>query len=168
MRNSWSPRALLVEKNLHVAFEISLVLKAAFALAEILASIFAYVVSKHFLVTLVDAVTRAELSEDPRDFIANHLLHSAQALSLSSQRFTAFYLLTHGAVKLWLIVGLWRKRPAYYPTAITVFGLFIVYQLYRFQFTHSPLLLLITIMDLVVIGLTWSEYRYLRRAQRGV
>jgi uncharacterized membrane protein len=44
-----------------------------------------------------------------------------------------------------------------------VFALFIMYQLYRFSFTHSVWLLVITILDMVVIWLTWREYKYLRR-----
>lgn len=156
-------KKLLDEKNVHVAFEISLALKGAFAVAEIAASIFAYVVTKQFLLDLVRAITWMELSEDPRDFLANYLVHAAQSLSVSSQNFTAFYLLSHGVIKLLLIIGLWQKKLGYYPAAIAVFGLFILYQAYRFSFTHSPALLLITVLDVVVIGLTWFEYQHLRR-----
>ncbi|MHB8885982.1 MAG: DUF2127 domain-containing protein [Methylovirgula sp.] len=64
-------------------------------------------------------------------------------------------------MKLWLIIGLLRKKLWYYPVAIVVFGLFIAYQLYRYAFSHSVWLLLITVLDVVVIGLTWHEYRFL-------
>lgn len=151
------------ETNVHAAFEISLVLKGVFALAEIAAGVFAYFVTRQLLLDLAQSVTRLELTEDPRDFVANYLLHAAQGLSVSSQHFTAFYLLSHGAIKLWLIIGLWRKKRRYYPAAIAVFGLFILYQMYRYSFTHSPLLLFITALDVIVIGLTWFEYRHLRR-----
>ncbi|MGE4340824.1 MAG: DUF2127 domain-containing protein [Pigmentiphaga sp.] len=156
-------KKLFDEKNVHVAFEISLTLKGAFALAEIAASIFAYLVTKQFLLDLVRAITWTELTEDPRDLVANYLLHAAQSLSVSSQHFTAFYLLSHGVIKLWLIIGLWQKKLGYYPAAIAVFSLFILYQVYRFSFTHSLSLLLITVLDAVVIGLTWFEYQHLRR-----
>jgi len=156
-------KKLFDEKNVHVAFEISLMFKGAFALAEIAASIFAYFVTRQFLLDLVHVITRTELTEDPRDFVANYLLHAAQGLSVSSQHFAAFYLLSHGVIKLWLIIGLWRKKLGYYPAAIAVFGLFILYQVYRYSFTHSLSLLLITALDVVVIGLTWFEYRHLRR-----
>jgi len=36
------------------------------------------------------------------------------------------------------------------------------YQLYRFSFTQSVCLLLITLVDVIVIALTWHEYKYLR------
>ena len=150
------------ERYVHVAFEISLTLKGAFALAEIATSIFAYFVSRQFLIELVHAITRAELTEDPRDFVANYLFHAAQDLSVSSQHFTAFYLFSHGIIKLWLIIGLWKEKLEYYSAAIAVFGMFILYQVYRYSFTHSPLLLLITALDAIVIGLTWIEYQNLR------
>ncbi len=156
-------KKLFDEKNVHVAFEISLMLKGAFALAEIAAGLFAYFVTREFLFNLVNIITRAELTEDSRDFVANFLLHSAQGLSVSSQLFTAFYLLSHGVVKLWLIIGLWRKKLGYYPAAIAVFSLFILYQVYRYSFTQSLWLLLITVLDVFVIALTWFEYQHLRR-----
>ncbi|HJU71099.1 MAG TPA: DUF2127 domain-containing protein [Paucimonas sp.] len=46
-------------------------------------------------------------------------------------------------------MGLWRKKRGCYPAAITVFGLFILYQAYRYGFTHSLSLLPITALDLV-------------------
>lgn len=156
-------KKLFDKKNLHIAFETSLVLKGAFTLAEIASGIFAYFVTKRFLLDLVDVMTRTELTEDPRDFVANYLLHAAQHLSVSSQHFTAVYLLSHGVIKLWLIIGLWRKKLGYYPAATAVFGLFIIYQVYRYSFTHSLLLLVITALDVFVIGLTWFEYQHLRR-----
>jgi uncharacterized membrane protein len=150
------------EKKIHLAFEISLLLKGSFALGQIIGGIIAFFVSKEFLLRTVSVLTQEELAEDPRDLIANYLLHSAQNLSIGTQLFVAFYLLSHGSIKLWLIIGLLRQKLWYYPTAIVVFGLFIVYQLYRFNFTHSVWLLLSTLVDVIVIALTWHEYKYLR------
>ncbi|MEP6964049.1 MAG: DUF2127 domain-containing protein [Polaromonas sp.] len=158
-----SVKQLFNAKNVHLAFEISLAFKGAFALAEIATGVFAYFVTQQFLVGLVHVITGAELTEDPRDFVANYLLHAAQDLSVNSQRFTSLYLLSHGVVKLWLIIGLWRKKPSYYPAAMAVFGLFILYQVYRYSFTHSLALLFLTVLDAFVIGLTWLEYQHLRR-----
>ena len=156
-------KKLFDEKNVHVAFELSLVLKGVFSLTEIAAGFFTYFVTRQFLLDLVHTISRAELMEDSRDFVANYLFHAVQGLSISSQHFTAFYLLSHGIIKLWLIIGLWRKKLKYYPAAIVVFSLFILYQVYRYSFTHSLSLLLITVLDLIVIGLTWFEYQHLHR-----
>lgn len=151
------------EKNVHVAFEVSLLFKGAFALVEIATGVLAYFATQKFLLDMAQRVTQAELTEDPNDFVANHLLHAAQGLSVNSQHFTAFYLLSHGLIKVWLIAGLWRKRLWYYPVTIAIFGALIVYQLYRYTFAPSLLLLLITALDAIVVGLTWFEYQHLRR-----
>jgi hypothetical protein len=49
---------------------------------------------------VVAGITRHELSEDPHDFIANHLLRIGNGLTGSSVHFAAAYLLLHGAVKV--------------------------------------------------------------------
>ena len=157
----------LEEKNIHLAFEVSLILKGAFAVAETVTGIGVYFVTQQWVFRLVERITRAELLEDPRDLVANYLFQSAQHFSLSTRNFTALYLLSHGVIKLWLIIGLLRARLWYYPVAMTIFGLFIAYQVYRFSATHSVWLLLITAVDALVIGLTWHEYHYLRRLRGG-
>lgn len=158
---------LFEEKNIHLAFEVSLFLKGAFAVAEIVTGIGVYFVTQQFVFKLVEHITREELLEDPRDLIANYLFQSAQHFSVNTRNFTVIYLLSHGVIKLWLIIGLKRAKLSYYPVAIAIFGLFIVYQLYRFSITHSLWLLFITAVDVLVIGLTWHEYRYLRRSHGG-
>ena len=154
---------LFSEKNVHVAFEVSLVLKGVFAMLEILTGIFAHFVTQKFLLDLAHLVTRAELTEDPHDLVARYLINTAQGMSVSNQQFTAFYLLSHGLIKVWLIAGLWRKKLGYYPATIAIFGALIVYQLYRYSFAPSVSLLLITALDVVIVGLTWFEYQHLRR-----
>lgn len=154
---------LLNEKRVHLFFVASLWAKGLFALSETLGGIAAFFVTKQFLTDVALWVTKHEFAEDPHDVVANYLIHAVQNLSIGAQNFAALYLLGHGVIKLWLIVGLLRKKVWYYPVAIVIFSLFIAYQLYRYTFTHSMWLLLITLVDLVVIGLTLHEYRYLRR-----
>ena len=87
-----TPKGLLDEAKIHAAFQLSLLLKGIFALSELVAGIGTYFVTQQFLVDLVDAITKAELTEDLRDFFANHLLETAQKLSVSERHFAAFYL----------------------------------------------------------------------------
>lgn len=151
------------ERYIHLVFRISLWLKGLIALTEILGGIAAFFLTHTLLVQAADIVTQGELREDPHDLVANYLLHFVKNLSISTQHFFGFYFIGHGVIKLWLIVGLLRDRLWYYPTALIIFGLFIVYQINRFIRTHSAWLLIITAIDLAVIGLTWHEYRYLHR-----
>ena len=148
---------LLAEKNIRLVFEASLIFKGLFALLEIIGGIAVYWVSQHALAGPRSSQTQAELAKDPRDLVANYLMHS-----IGAQRFTAFFLLSHGVVKLWLIIGLLSQKLWYYPLAAAVFDLFIVYQLYRYSFTNSLRLLVLSAVDVAVIALTWHEYRYLR------
>ena len=151
------------EKDVYVVFEIGLILKGIIALIETITGIAAYFVTQEFLLSIVNALTRGELAEDPRDFIANYLLREVQNFSVSTQHFLAFYLIGHGVVKLWLIIGLLQKKLWYYPAALIIFGGFVLYQLYLYSFTHSALMLAITILDVIVIALTWHEYRYIQK-----
>lgn len=157
------PDRYLDETKLHRLFKVSLWFKAIFAFSEIVAGLAAYFIPQRLFLTFVLEITKREFAEDPHDLVANFLLHTFQHLSVSAQEFAALYLLGHGVVKLWLIVGLLRQRLWYYPVSMVVFGLFIFYQLYRYTFTHSIWLLLVTAVDVVVIALTWHEYRHLRR-----
>jgi len=77
--------------------------------------------------------------------------------------FYAFYLLSHGIVKVFLVIGLLRNKLWAYPVSLVVLGVFIVYQLYRFSYTHGFGLMVLTVFDVVVMGLIWHEYRLVRR-----
>lgn len=166
IKNRFGSKNIFGEQNVHVVFELSLLLKAILALMEIFAGVLTYFVTPQFLLNMLHRIKQVDLMESRGDVIANYLLHTAQHLSISSLHFAALYLLVHGAIKLWIIIGLWRKKQGYYPIAIVIFSLFIVYQLYRYTFTHSPLLILITILDVLVIVLTLLEYRRLKRANQ--
>ena len=166
MRSRFERNNLFGEKNIHAVFEVSLLLKAILAILEIVAGVLTFFVTPQLLLNILHRITQVEFIQDRGDMVANYLLHAAQSLSISSLHFAAFYLLIHGIVKLWVIIGLWRKKLGYYPAAIVIFSLFIVYQLYRYTFTHSVLLILITVLDVVVIVLTVLEYRQLRQAQK--
>jgi len=150
-------------RRIHAAFEISLIAKAAFAVLEAVGGVAAYFVPQSVILHVVERIAREELLEDRRDLVANHLIGWAQGLSVGTRHFTAVYLLSHGLIKLWLIVGLLRGKASYYPLAMAIFGAFIAYQLYRFNLTHSIWLVVITVIDVAVIVLTWLEYQYVRR-----
>jgi len=153
----------LNERRIHRIFEISLLLKGAHALIECIGGLALALVGTSTITSLVNAFTQEELLEDPNDFVATRLLSLAQNFSVSTQRFYAFYLLSHGVIKAFLVVGLLRNKLWAYPVSLVVLGLFIVYQLYRFAYTHGFGLIVLTVFDVFVIGLIWHEYRLVRR-----
>ncbi|WP_250535742.1 DUF2127 domain-containing protein [Caballeronia sp. AZ10_KS36] len=149
-------------KNLHRAFAVTLWAKAAFAIPELIAGAATLFMSRHSLVAFVVRLTRDEFADDPHDLIAGFLLRSAHHLSVGTQTFAAAYLLVHGLIKLWLVAGLLRRKLWYFPVALAIFVSFIAFQLYRFTVSHSVWLLVLSALDIVVITLTWFEYRTLR------
>lgn len=151
------------ERIIHRVFEMSVILKALHALVECLGGILLYLVSTAQIAATVRWMTQSELVEDPQDFIATHLFTLAQNFSVDSKSFYAFYLLSHGVVKLALAAGLLANRLWAYPASLVALALFIAYQLYRYSYTHAVGLLLLTLFDIVLIWLVWHEYRLVRR-----
>ncbi len=151
------------EHRIHQIFEVSVLLKGAHALIECLGGIVLALVSTGNIANFVNAITQDELIEDPNDFVATHLLAMAQDFSIQTKNFYAFYLLSHGIVKLLLVVGLLRNKLWSYPASLIVLGLFAVYQLYRFTYTHGFGLIVLTIFDVIVMILIWHEYGLMRR-----
>ena len=149
------------EKHIHQVFLVSLSLKGAHAAIEILGGLMLAVTSTQALRALVERVTQQEFAEG--DFIANHLLAWAQTFSVQAHHFYAFYLISHGLVNFGLVVGLLMGRLWAYPASLVVMTLFIVYQLYRYSYTHGFGLIVLTVLDIIVIGLVWHEYRLVRR-----
>jgi uncharacterized membrane protein len=151
------------ERRIHQVFEISILLKGAHALIECVSGIMLAFVSTSTIVGLINRVTQDELVHNPHDFVALHLLGWAQTFSVQAQHFYAFYLASHGVAKLILVAGLLREKRWAYPASLAVLGLFIAYQLYRYSYTHSVGLIVLTVFDVIVIALIWHEYRLVRR-----
>jgi uncharacterized membrane protein len=151
------------ERRIHQMFEIGILLKGAHALIECIGGFVLIFVSTNAITSLVNALTQEELIEDPNDFVATHLLSMAQTFTVSTQHFYAFYLLSHGVIKSFLVIGLLRNKLWAYPVSLVVLGLFIVYQFYRFSYTHGVGLIVLTVCDVIVMELIWHEYRLVRR-----
>lgn len=146
----------------HISFELGLWIKATDGLLEILGGILLLYLNPSRMSGLAILLTRHELSEDPRDLVANALLRFSHSFSISSQYFGVFYLLSHGIIKFFLILLLWRKKLWAYPLTIASFILFAAYQIYRYSFSRSVSMLLLTAFDLVMIVLTFIEYKRMR------
>jgi len=138
-------------------------LKGAHAVIECIGGIALALIPPGAIAALVNTWTQDELIEDPTDRIASHLLTWAQSMSVATQHFYAFYLLSNGVVKVLLVVGLLRGKLWSYPASLVALALFIAYQIYRFSHTHSPGLIALTVFDIVMMWLIWHEWRVVRR-----
>jgi uncharacterized membrane protein len=92
------------------------------------------------------------------DIVATLLARLATALDSDAGNFAVYYLLSHGVLKVFLAVNLLRERIWAFPVSIAFFGLFVAYQLHRYTRTHSPMLLALALLDVVVIALIAREW----------
>ncbi|HEY1329705.1 MAG TPA: DUF2127 domain-containing protein [Casimicrobiaceae bacterium] len=111
------------------------------------------------LQSVVFRLTAKELLHDPDDRVVATLRHLAEELGSGRHAFATFYLIAHGIVKVVLAAGLLTQKRWAFPVAIWTLGAFVVYQLYRFTHTHSPMLPLLAAIDLGIIWLVWREGR---------
>jgi uncharacterized membrane protein len=153
-----------VSSALDRTFKIGMGLKAADGVLEIAGGLLLLFLTPTDIQHFVRALTAHELSRDPHDLIANHLLHSTVHLSSGTTMFGAVYLLSHGIAKVVLVALVLRDKLWAYPWMIALLLAFIAYQLYRIIAVHFSIgLLALTIFDAALVWLTWREYQ----AKRG-
>lgn len=152
------PRSLLDR-----LFEIGIVLKGLDGVGELIAGVFLLLVRPATIDRFVVILTRGELSEDPQDFLASHLVAAAHRLDAHSLTFVAIYLLAHGVIKVVLVAAILRDKLWAYPWMIAALIAFIGYQVYEYVIEPRVSLLPLTLFDIAVTALTIREYRVQRR-----
>lgn len=140
------------------AFRSAIGMKGIDGLLEIIGGVCLRLIHSSEMNATLGVLLQHELSQDPADFIAIHLLRTSMLLN-TNKLFASMFLLSHGVTKVILMVSLWRNAPWAYPLTFVIFGAFGVYQMYRFSHTHSIAMLLFTISDVFLIGLTYREWR---------
>jgi uncharacterized membrane protein len=143
---------------LRASFRTGITVKGFDGLLEAVGGVLLWFIKPESLGWTLQQIFQHELSRDPHDFVAAHLLHASEKLAHSDPLFASIYLLSHGLIKAMLSILLWMNKLWAYPLAIGVFSAFSVYQIYRYSHTHSTVLLLLTVFDVMIVGLTWEEY----------
>lgn len=146
---------------LHDAFEIGIVAKAIFALAETLSGIALVFLQAGWVHTTASWLMASELSEDPGDLAGRWIMALAQGYNVSTQHFWSAYLIGHGVIKLAAVGALIAGVRWAYPVSIAVLTGFILWQMQKWAVTGSVLMLGLSLFDGVVIWLIWHEYRSL-------
>ncbi|MDX6320150.1 MAG: hypothetical protein QOF52_8 [Propionibacteriaceae bacterium] len=147
-------------------FEIGIIGKGLNGVAELVGGMLLLFLSPDRIHRIAVTLTQAELSEDPRDFIATYILHTANGLTGNSVLFGAVYLLAHGLVKVSLVVAILMNKIWAYPWLIAVLILFIVYQTYQIALNPTAALIALTVFDLIIVALTRREYRQQRQRRK--
>ena len=94
-------------------FRAGITLKAIDGVLEIIGGMWLWLIPPSAMNSVIKVLVEHELSRDPHDFIAIHLLRTSEMLLSSNRLFASMYLLSHGAVKVVLVVALWMnaQRP---------------------------------------------------------
>lgn len=146
------------------AFHISLILKALDGLFEVLGGLVLLLIRPTEIQKISHHLTAGTLSHNPHSFWATHIVDWANNIGKGSLIFGAVYLLSHGIVKIFVVVEVWRNKSWAYPLLLVVIGLFIIYQIYYLIFKKVTAgMVSLTIFDLIIVGLTWIEYQRHKR-----
>jgi len=105
-------------------------------------------------------------TQTPDPFAAS-LLRDLHDFSVHPHTFWSIYLVGHGLLNLGVVFALLAKKHWAHPVSIGVLTVFIVYQLSRYAIEHSPVLIFLSIFDVVVIGLVWNEWKTLKAQREG-
>jgi len=144
-------------------FEVGILAKSIFGIFEVLAGIVLAISGKLIVNNLIIALTQKEIADDPSDLFSSFLIKMGNNYLLSGNIFAVFYLIFHGVINICLAIALLKNKIWAYPWAMGGFGIFIIYQLYRFLFTHSVLLMLLTLFDLFIVSIILLEYNSKRK-----
>ncbi|MBX4204943.1 MAG: DUF2127 domain-containing protein [Candidatus Doudnabacteria bacterium] len=144
----------------HKAFEASIVIKLLFALLEFFGAALLLVVHP---TTIGDWIIRiTSIGFESGDLVYKLAANAAYYFVGHTQTFVVFYLASHGVVKIFVLFCLWRKKLWAYPLAEVMFVGFGIYQMYRWYLTGSEIMIWLTVLDILVIWLTWLEYKNLK------
>src|SRR6266446_2177168 len=122
----------------HTFFLLSVWSKGIAGLVETISGLLLLFIPQTGLNALVVFLTAPELAEDPTDRIATLLQRIVHELAADTKIFVSGYLIIHGVIKVFLVVGLLRHRLWSYSVSLWFLAVFIAYQAYRFFFVHSP------------------------------
>lgn len=144
---------------IHKSFLVSIFIKGLDGFLELIGGISFLIINPTKWYELVKTVTRVELLEDPNDIVANYLISISSQFNHSFQIYASIFLLSHGLIKLFIIFSLLKKKMWAYPVALIVFSIFAFYQIYLYILNPRFSLMILTIVDALVIIITYMEYK---------
>ena len=150
------------EHTIYELFKWSLLIKGVISLGEVVVGIGLLLVPWSVVASFI-AWLRTYAQNGANQALMAHLLKELSGFTQATVVFVAFYFLIRGVVKLGLIWQLLHNRYWAYPASLAVMGIFVLYQLYQLYTGGSLLIVMLTLFDIIVLGLIWHEYRIVRR-----
>jgi uncharacterized membrane protein len=145
------------------AYEIGILIKGIDGVLELIGGALVLFLSPHAITGVTNFLTQDALQENPHNFIATHIAKTGNHLAAGHNIFAALFLLTHGLVKVVLVVCLLLNKLWAYPWALGVLGLFLVYQIYLLATAPTFSMAFLTVLDVIIIGLIYREWQQIRQ-----
>lgn len=155
---AWFHPKTLLDKT----YEIGILIKGIDGFVELVAGLFLLIVRPATIGHWTHLITQAELNENAHNVIATHVLHYGESLARGRNVFAIAFLLTHGIIKLVLVISLLRGKMWAYPFALVTLGLFVVYQAYELVVKTTFGMSFLTALDLLIIWLVWREWQQVK------
>lgn len=150
----------------HVGFEIGILLKGVNGLLQMIGGVLMLFMSPARVREIMDRLARSGWAEEPTGSIVKIIIDLSQNFSIDLQNFFILYLLSHGIAKSFIVYALLKRKLWAYPLSMLLLIAFIIYQIYKYTVTPSVFLILLTLFDILMIGLTYIEYTRVKKRQR--
>jgi len=150
----------MIHKYWHELFDLSLIIKGGIGIIETVSGFFVLFISRSAIDRIFAFFSSTELLEDPTDPVFSYLSASLTHLTSGAKIFAGIYVLIHGLLNLFIVIGLKRDKLWVYWVAMVSIILFMTYQIYRFAHTQAPGLIVLTILDLIFLIIIRHEHIY--------
>lgn len=147
------------EKDITWVFDLALILKLINGGLEVLVALLVLVIPASLVVKVTEFITGGELSQDPDDLVSTALRNAAHSFAIHTHYLLAIYLALHGAVKIILVIGIFKGKKIAYPLFMAALAIFATYETYRGFIRHELLLQIFAVIDFSILVLTSYEYR---------
>ena len=148
------------------AYKGGIFLKCVDGIFEFILGIFLLFVPLSSFSSFISRVFSHELIEDPKDILANSLIHFFQVLPVGISYFWVAYFFAHGIIKLGLVFELSKGRKWIYPWAVGILSFFIIYQVYLMIVNFSIIYPVLIIVDFVIVSFIIWDWKELRNKVR--
>ena len=147
----------------HIGFEIGLFFKGLNGLLQIFGGALMLFMSPERVRAIMKWLAQSGRAEEPTGAIVDFIIELSRNFSIDLQYFFVLYLLSHGIAKTFIIYALLKGKLWAYPLSIALLVAFIIYQIYKYTVMPSLFLIILTIFDILMIGLTYIEYTRVKK-----
>ncbi|HSW85557.1 MAG TPA: DUF2127 domain-containing protein [Candidatus Saccharimonadales bacterium] len=141
-------------------YEIGIIIKGIDGVFELVGGVLVLVISPQTFNKLTEYLTHDSLEQNPHNYLANEIAKAGHHLASGHNIFAAAFLLTHGAVKVFLVTCLLLNKLWAYPWALVILSVFLVYQIFLLVTKPGFGMGFLTVLDIFIIWLIYREWHH--------